>query len=78
MALAQVAWHGASAHGSSVYRWQSQERAQALKMRKMQDTQAEMEDALIELKVHACFHPSRATHSHVELSPSKANNSLCR
>ena len=47
-------------------------------MRKMQDTQAEMEDALIELKVHACFHASGYTHPHVELSPLDAADDLCR
>ena len=47
-------------------------------MRNMQDTQAEMEDALIELKVHACFHACASTQPHLELSPSYANDSLYR
>jgi hypothetical protein len=34
-----------------VHRWQSQERAQLLKGRKLRDRQGELEDALIDLKV---------------------------
>ncbi|CAK0785513.1 hypothetical protein CVIRNUC_008723 [Coccomyxa viridis] len=47
-------------------RWQSQERAQALKMRKMQNTQAEMEDALIELKGEADESAQAAEQAQVE------------
>ena len=47
-------------------------------MRKMQDTQAEMEDALIELKVYTCLHAGKIIHPNVELSPLYANNNLCR
>ena len=37
--------------GWCLCRWQSQERAQLLKVKKLRDRQGEMEDALIDLKV---------------------------
>ena len=59
-----------------VHRWQSQERAQLLKGRKLRDRQGELEDALIDLKVQSCAFdlPSHVADlliatSAVELSP---------
>ena len=46
-------------------------------MRKLQDTQAEMEDALIELKVSTCLHAGKLRHPNVELSPLYANDDPC-